>query len=956
MKKPDNLFWSAGTICIIFLVAATGKAQIVPDGTLPNNSIVIPNGTTSIIEGGTQAGGNLFHSFREFSILTGGTGFFNNALDIQNIFTRVTGGSISHIDGIIKANGRANLFLLNPNGIIFGPNAQLNIGGAFIGSTASSIRFADGSEFSATNPTAPPLLTINVPIGLQFGSNPGAIINQSQVQSSQPLSPLNSQIPIPNNVGLEVQPGQTLALVGGDIQLNGGNLTASNGQILLGSVASYGFVSFTTTPLGLDLNYDNIQNFGNIVLSGGSRINTSGNGGGRVEIRGGSVTLSGGQIYALTLGNIDGRGIEIRAQQLRIQNGSQISTIALADGKAGNINIRATDLVEMLGIGFDSYQLFIARYLTSGTIDLFDRNIVLATGTYGIENAGNIEIETGNLLLRDGAIAGSATFGAGNSGNLTINANVIEMVGAGINTGTIRGSTGRGGNIDISTQKLTVRDGAGLVSLSNSIEAAGNITIQAAESVEVLRSPAGSVVQTLISATTLDPNGIGDGGHITIDTKRLSVVDGAGISTTTGGAIGDIILSTTGGRGGDLTIRATESVEVAGISQALANGSQSQSFLATQTFSSSRAGDIHISSPVVTVRNGGLISAASLGAADAGNITIDANRVEVIGSGGNGRLISSIDATVGIVSIFANPNAMGTAGSVNLNVGQLIVRDGATVSVQALGTGRAGSINVVGNAFAERGVSRIAERGVSRIALDNAGSIDAATASGSQGNINLRANNILLRRGSRILTNATETATGGNIVINTGTLTALENSDITANSQTATGGNVTINAAGIFGIEFRDRTTPLSDITATGGNPGLSGTVEIRTTNNQVENAIAQSENNFVSTDTVLATSCIARSRAGNSFTVTGNGGLPPTPYDPLMARYAVAEVQGIGGRGAEEQGGRREIENAVGNSGKQQDPIVEARGFVITTDGETRLVSGDVMRSLANAEDFICR
>jgi len=200
-------------------------AQITPDQTLgEESSVVVPNQEirgidSDRVEGGARRNSNLFHSFQKFNVESGRGVYFSNPDGIANILTRVTGQEISNINGTLGALGNANLFLINPNGIVFGPGARLDVQGSFVGSTADSILF-ENYEFSATNPNAPPLLTINVPTGLQMGNNPGEIVVRSRPsplteaefnesadtgQSLETAEPVNDEnSPIPSEINGEL--------------------------------------------------------------------------------------------------------------------------------------------------------------------------------------------------------------------------------------------------------------------------------------------------------------------------------------------------------------------------------------------------------------------------------------------------------------------------------------------------------------------------------------------------------------------------------------------------------------------------------------------------------------------------------------------------------------------------------------------------------------------------------
>ena len=235
------------------------SSQVTSDGT--TNTFVNSNINNHLIINGIAKDSNLFHSFREFSIPNGGSATFDlsNTNNIKTIFSRVTGGNISNINGLIQTLNNTNpvdLFLMNPAGIVFGENARLNLGGSFYGTTAQSILFQDGFEFSAIETHATPLLTISVPVGLQMGRNPGAIEVQgrghnliSEDTSFAPYVNPSSLIPLQLRPGLQVREGKSLALVGGDINFNGGILNAETGRIDLASIKD-GVVNLIETANG----------------------------------------------------------------------------------------------------------------------------------------------------------------------------------------------------------------------------------------------------------------------------------------------------------------------------------------------------------------------------------------------------------------------------------------------------------------------------------------------------------------------------------------------------------------------------------------------------------------------------------------------------------------------------------------------------------------------------------
>ncbi len=696
MKQHQLILPLAGAIALT-TTTLPALGQVVPDNSLgAESSVVVPgeniNGLPSDrIDGGALRGGNLFHSFQEFNVGDGAGVYFSNPQGIDNIFSRVTGNNISNILGTLGVLGNANLFLLNPNGIFFGPNARLDVGGSFFASTANGILFDGGAEFAATNSQGAPLLTVNIPVGLQFREAPAPIEARGAT--------------------LAVPPGETLGILGGDLNFQGATLTTTAGRVELGS-AGGGLVNLTFGENGFALGYDggSFPNFQNIRLAEDTVID---GGGGTIQVQ--------------------GRQVSVERSKLR--------NVAVGGGAGGDISVSASESVTLVGVGFEEWDRLRER--------IFDGNVDLATepglyglvgGTQGGGNAGNITVNSPSLNLASGAVILNPTFASGAAGNINVNANNIELTGSSISSLTGPGSTsgslnlpgGAGGNIAIASNNLLLRNSSEIFAPTFGGGDGGDINIDAPGIV--------SVEDSLIS--TAGPVGsTGDSGNIFIDTGRLSVQNSSRISTTTAGT----------GTGGSIEIRAAESVTLRGVgAENLQSVKDSILFNETQLLTEERvngliagtqgvagSGSISVTSPSLNLESGAVIISPTLGTGDAGNINLNAG---------------SIQTDASLISTLAALNSGGRAGNIAIATDNLLLRNSSELFAPTFGDGAGGEINIDATGAVT----------VENSLISTASTFDAR---GDAGNINIETGQLSVSGESRLSTTTSGTGAGGDINI-----------------------------------------------------------------------------------------------------------------------------------------------------------------------------------------------
>ena len=806
------------------LISLSVKAQVTPDGT--TSTTVNQNGNDFTIEQGDRIGNNLFHSFNEFSIPTGGSAGFNNAGDISNIFSRVTGSSISNIDGLLGANGAANLYLINPNGIIFGENARLNLGGSFFASTADSLLFEGDTEFSAVNPEAPPLLEVSIPVGARFRDNPGDIIVRGNGQGTR----LNSEL-IDTNDALRVNSDKTFVLAGGNLIFEGATIKTAGGRIELGSVEGNEQIGLTSANEGFSLNFDEVQNFRDIQFSQAATIDASGEGAGAIHVQGKNIALTDNStIEASTLSSAPETDIEIiSSDSINLSNGSNILSLVYTDAEA---------------------------------------------------NAGTLSFNTPILTISDGSLISSTTFGSGNAGDISIQAEEIEISNTsdsstGIFAFVNTEATGDGGQIDINTENLNIRDATSFISASTLSQGnSGTINITATDSINVSNN-------ANIWAIVFE-SGVGNGGDLRINTSDFTISNGSSISTSTLG-IGD---------GGNIFINASDSIAV----------DNSTIFNLVGSEATGNAGITNITTTNLSLTNGGEIDANALGNGNSGSVSIDATESvrfdgAVIDEDGN---IASSQET----GIFSQVNQSGDTGNIDITTANLtLIRDGR-INNTILGTGNAGNISINASESVAIAVFSHIFNGIN------------SDGEGMAGDIKITTNNLSLESGSFISSSTLGTGDGGDILIDARELFSIKSGsnifNIVGIDAVGNAGNTTIDT------EIFDLNGSAGAIDARTFGIGNSGNITINASesftssnNGRIENSIELDAEGNAGDITINTARFIATSDGGGIDSSTngrGNGGNISVNASELISIRSRRSISSRVGEDAEGDGGNINI------------------------------------------------
>ncbi len=719
-------FW--GTL----LSAGASLGEVATDGSLgPRQSLAGPDYDINA-DLGRIRGANLFHSFSEFDLSAGQSATFSGPDSITNIIGRVTGGTPSMIDGTLRsAISGADLFLLNPSGFLFGPNATLDVTGSFYAGTADYLRFSDNSRFSST-PASTEVLSAARPEAFGF------------------LTPRPGDISV-NGSHLEVPAGETLSLTAGNLFIKDSGqedaLKAPGGRIVLAGVGAVGEIR-PDTPEILQPSDDRS---GAVSISN-TKISVDGDTPGQVVIRGGRIEIVDAQVTAKNSGVQDaaapaidvaaaadisikdngkleslasgsGRGGDIRvtSENLNIENNGLIHAGTGGAGQCGDIEITVADEISIDGhnlplhkhttglqtestgtaaagdVSVSSDMLTLVKgaqlvsvsncsgdsgslAITSDTISMYDSQIFTTVREAGAGSTGDIVVKSDNLkIIRSQINSPRESSVLGKAGNISINVTDELILSEGL-IGAIAYEAGDGGDIHIAADRILVKDLSAITSFTEGNGKGGEIIIQS-DTMDLLD----------YSMITSDNSGAGDGGTINLNCSGNMYIDNGWVGTDSVGS----------GKGGSIFIQAGNmDLDNEGKITSINKGNGGDG----GTIDINCRGYAHLSTK-------GMISTDSRGAGNGGNILIRADSIDLqkealintksvdAGDGGNIEIVAAdqIRLSEGIIKADAKGAENNNGGNIQLSAPRIILNKSRIIA-NAYG-GKGGSINILSNIY-----------------------------------------------------------------------------------------------------------------------------------------------------------------------------------------------------------------------------------------------------------------
>lgn len=836
------------------------QSVIVTDGTV--GAAVALDGLDVEIpaELGQTRGGNLFHSFERFNVDTGASATFTGPDGLNNVISRVTGGAISAIDGTLASRIEgADVWLINPAGVLFGPDARLNVPAGFHVSTANELRFGDGSVFSATDPTGS-TLTIADPVSFGFlGDAPG------------PIGLFRAS--------LELRSEQSLSLVGGDIGILGNgdsSLQARDGSIRLAAVEGTGAVALDTSdPPALEGRA--------ITLLEQASISTAGT-------RGGPIVIDGGAIA--------------------IRERSEIETVRFGEGISdNNVTLRGERI----------------------TLDASE----ISTRTLGDGDAGDLNVETAQFDVINGAVLESKTSSAGDAGTIRIRAEAISIIGnqasvdTGIDASAGPGSNGNAGTIHINTESLELREGGAIESGTTTAGQAGTIRIDAGS---VLIEQGDTISQTGLF-TDAGLNAAGNAGRIEVHADELTIKDGGSIASETNGSADAGTVQ--------IVVDALLLDGMFGVGTAIRADARSSS--------QGQGGQIQIRAGSIDVLRGGAIRAQTSAGGSAGRIDIVADRLT----------LDAEDDSVTNISVSTAPNSTGAGGRMVLDIGELDIRSGATLTGGTSGIGRAGTIIVTADQLQIDQEGADGQTGI----LSQTG----FNASGGGGLIQVTADDMQLFGNGQIGTSTFGNGNAGSIVIDAGNLLSdgqgVGTGGINSTSSLSSGGSSGAIDIHADHIELRDGGSINTSLFGQGDSQDISivtGSLTIDSTNGSALTAVSSSTGSGTVGDAgdisvrANSISILGDGQIDSDTSGAGRGGTIKIVADDILldGRNTNLLAGILSESGSDATGAGGVIDITAGSLEIRNGIRIASRTFSVASAGQVRITAGNLIVDGVNGSD----